>query len=122
MMTDSSVDSSPMVPKQSSSTASEKKTGPFLSVSAIRYYSQSLRKASAVGQVMGFACPSPTASNRKGQREHRDHAFRVTYSRSYRACRRSGPRNLDSGLSEISIVFQAAVPKPEVDPDFRTGC
>ena len=24
---------------------------------------------------------------------------------------RSGPRNLDSGLSEISIVFQAAVPK-----------
>ena len=23
----------------------------------------------------------------------------------------SGPRNLDSGLSEISIVFQAAVPK-----------
>ena len=25
---------------------------------------------------------------------------------------RSGPRNLDSGLSEISIVFQAAVPKP----------
>ena len=27
---------------------------------------------------------------------------------------RSGPRNLDSGLSEISIVFQAAVPKPVV--------
>ena len=25
---------------------------------------------------------------------------------------RSGPRNLDSGLSEISIVFQGAVPKP----------
>ena len=24
---------------------------------------------------------------------------------------RSGPRNLDSGLSEIFIVFQAAVPK-----------
>ena len=24
---------------------------------------------------------------------------------------RGGPRNLDSGLSEISIVFQAAVPK-----------
>ena len=24
---------------------------------------------------------------------------------------RSGPRNLDSGLSEIPIVFQAAVPK-----------
>ncbi len=27
------------------------------------------------------------------------------------AVKRSGPRNLDSGLSEISIVFQAAVPK-----------
>ena len=30
---------------------------------------------------------------------------------SRRGQHRSGPRNLDSGLSEISIVFQAAVPK-----------
>ena len=33
---------------------------------------------------------------------------------------RSGPRNLDSGLSEISIVFQAAVPKP-VAPKYTTS-
>ena len=33
---------------------------------------------------------------------------------------RSGPRNLDSGLSEISIVFQAAVPKPVV-PKYTTS-
>ena len=33
---------------------------------------------------------------------------------------RSGPRNLDSGLSEISIVFQAAVPKP-VTPKYTTS-
>ena len=33
---------------------------------------------------------------------------------------RSGPRNLDSGLSEISIVFQAAVPKP-VAPKHTTS-
>ena len=32
---------------------------------------------------------------------------------------RGGPRNLDSGLSEISIVFQAAVPKP-VAPKYTT--
>ena len=36
------------------------------------------------------------------------------------AARRSGPRNLDSGLSEISIVFQAAVPKP-VAPKYTTS-
>ena len=34
--------------------------------------------------------------------------------------KRSGPRNLDSGLSEISIVFQAAVPKP-VAPKYTTS-
>ena len=34
--------------------------------------------------------------------------------------RRSGPRNLDSGLSGISIVFQAAVPKPVV-PKYTTS-
>ena len=33
---------------------------------------------------------------------------------------RSGPRNLDSGLSGISIVFQAAVPKPVV-PKYTTS-
>ena len=33
---------------------------------------------------------------------------------------RSGPRNLDRGLSEISIVFQAAVPKP-VAPKYTTS-
>ena len=33
---------------------------------------------------------------------------------------RGGPRNLDSGLSEISIVFQAAVPKP-VMPKYTTS-
>ena len=33
---------------------------------------------------------------------------------------RGGPRNLDSGLSEISIVFQAAVPKPVV-PKYTTS-
>ena len=33
---------------------------------------------------------------------------------------RSGPRNLDSGLSEISIVSQAAVPKP-VAPKYTTS-
>ena len=33
---------------------------------------------------------------------------------------RSGPRNPDSGLSEISIVFQAAVPKP-VAPKHTTS-
>ena len=33
---------------------------------------------------------------------------------------RGGPRNLDSGLSEISIVFQAAVPKPVV-PKYTTA-
>ena len=33
---------------------------------------------------------------------------------------RSGPRNLDSSLSEISIVFQAAVPKP-VAPKYTTS-
>ena len=33
---------------------------------------------------------------------------------------RSGPRNLDSGLSEIFIVFQAAVPKP-VAPKYTTS-
>ena len=36
-----------------------------------------------------------------------------------RADVRSGPRNLDSGLSGISIVFQAAVPKPVV-PKYTT--
>ena len=36
------------------------------------------------------------------------------------AAKRSGPRNLDSGLSEISIVFQAAVPKP-VAPKYTTS-
>ena len=36
------------------------------------------------------------------------------------AAERSGPRNLDSGLSEISIVFQAAVPKPVV-PKYTTS-
>ena len=36
------------------------------------------------------------------------------------AVERSGPRNLDSGLSEISIVFQAAVPKP-VAPKYTTS-
>ena len=30
---------------------------------------------------------------------------------AFQGCNRSGPRNLDSGLSEIFIVFQAAVPK-----------
>ena len=34
---------------------------------------------------------------------------------------RSGPRNLDSGLSEISIVFQAAVPKPVVPKYTASG-
>ena len=34
-----------------------------------------------------------------------------TYVGPYPTFHRSGPRNLDSGLSEISIVFQAAVPK-----------
>ena len=33
---------------------------------------------------------------------------------------RSGPRKLDSGLSEISIVFQAAVPRP-VAPKYTTS-
>ena len=33
---------------------------------------------------------------------------------------RGGPRNLDSGFSEISIVFQAAVPKPVV-PKYTTS-
>ena len=33
---------------------------------------------------------------------------------------RSGPGNLDSGLSEISIVSQAAVPKP-VAPKYTTS-
>ena len=33
---------------------------------------------------------------------------------------RSGPRNLDSGFSESSIVFQAAVPKPVV-PKYTTS-
>ena len=33
---------------------------------------------------------------------------------------RGGPRNLDSGLSEISIVFQAAVLKPVV-PKYTTS-
>ena len=32
----------------------------------------------------------------------------------------SGPRNLDSGFSDISIVFQAAVPKPVV-PKYTTS-
>ena len=34
---------------------------------------------------------------------------------------RSGPRNLDSGLSGISIVFQAAVPKPVVPKHTTSG-
>ena len=33
---------------------------------------------------------------------------------------RGGPRNLDSGLSDSSIVFQAAVPKPVV-PKYTTS-
>ena len=39
---------------------------------------------------------------------------------AHRRAVRSGPRNLDSGLSEISIVFQAAVPKP-VAPKYTTS-
>ena len=35
----------------------------------------------------------------------------ITFPLISRVSVRSGPRNLDSGLSEISIVFQAAVPK-----------
>ena len=38
----------------------------------------------------------------------------------FRCGERGGPRNLDSGLSEISIVFQAAVPKPVV-PKYTTS-
>ena len=34
--------------------------------------------------------------------------------------KRGGPRNLDSGFSESSIVFQAAVPKPVV-PKYTTS-
>ena len=37
----------------------------------------------------------------------KDHGLRGRTTKA----ERSGPRNLDSGLSEISIVFQAAVPK-----------
>ena len=42
------------------------------------------------------------------------------HKRDLNAAGRSGPRNLDSGLSEISIVFQAAVPKPVV-PKYTTS-
>ena len=41
-------------------------------------------------------------------------------TRTVRVEYRSGPRNLDSGLSGISIVFQAAVPKPVV-PKYTTS-
>ena len=37
--------------------------------------------------------------------------FVIGFAVLYGLALRSGPRNLDSGLSEISIVFQAAVPK-----------
>ena len=43
-----------------------------------------------------------------------------TWLRSLEGSIRGGPRNLDSGFSEISIVFQAAVPKPVV-PKYTTS-
>ena len=53
--------------------------------------------------------------------------FNILYANAVRVVRtmnlnevRSGPRNPDSGLSEISIVFQAAVPKP-VAPKYTTS-
>ena len=45
----------------------------------------------------------------------------LAVARSSLGDNRSGPRNLDSGLSEISIVFQAAVPKPVVPKHTTSG-
>ena len=50
-----------------------------------------------------------------------DKRGRFTFPRSHICqARRGGPRNLDSGLSDSSIVFQAAVPKPVV-PKYTTS-
>ena len=45
----------------------------------------------------------------------------ISLRENERGAHRSGPRNLDSGLSEISIVFQAAVPKPVVPKYTASG-
>ena len=55
----------------------------------------------ALGERGPFETPSEYAA---AFVRHSSESFRATVDRS-------GPRNLDSGLSEISIVFQAAVPK-----------
>ena len=68
-------------------------------------------------------CFSPDASSKRG---NAGPVFRLTTRcapperRGAGGALRGGPRNLDSGLSDSSIVFQAAVPKPVV-PKYTTS-
>ena len=58
--------------------------------------------------------------NNRAENSHQPFRRREGAMARFRDIKRSGPRNLDSGLSGISIVFQAAVPKPVV-PKYTTS-
>ena len=69
-----------------------------------------------VDETCAFHCPKIDAVS-----ESPETSPKVVYcEEAVYTGKRSGPRNLDSGLSGISIVFQAAVPKPVV-PKYTTS-